>query len=56
MPERSVRLSYLGHAMFLIQTRGGVEIVTDYNGALPAGRTSTLRSPPVRTDAAITVS
>lgn len=37
VPERSVRLSYLGHAMFLIQTRGGVEIVTDYNGALPAG-------------------
>lgn len=35
VPERSVRLSFLGHAMFLIQTEGGVDIVTDYNGALP---------------------
>ncbi|MTE00210.1 Zn-dependent hydrolase [Paracoccus sp. YIM 132242] len=37
VPERSVRLSYLGHSMFLIQTEGGLDIVTDYNGALPAG-------------------
>lgn len=37
VPERSVRLSYLGHAMFLIQTEGGLDIVTDYNGALPPG-------------------
>ena len=35
VPERAVRLSYLGHAMFLIQTEGGLDIVTDYNGALP---------------------
>ena len=37
VPERSVRLSYLGHSMFLIQTEGGLDIVTDYNGGLPAG-------------------
>lgn len=35
VPDRSVRLSYLGHAMFLIQTPGGLDIVTDYNGSLP---------------------
>ena len=34
VPERSVRLSYLGHAMFLIQTPGGLDIVTDFNGNL----------------------
>lgn len=37
VPERSVRLSFLGHAMFLIQTEGGVDIITDYNGNLPSG-------------------
>ena len=37
VPERSVRLSFLGHAMFLIQTEGGVDIITDYNGAIPPG-------------------
>lgn len=37
VPERSVRLSFLGHAMFLIQTEGGVDIITDYNGAVPPG-------------------
>lgn len=37
VPERSVRLSYLGHAMFLIQTPGGLDIVTDFNGNLPSG-------------------
>ena len=37
VPERSVRLSYLGHSMFLIQTQGGLDIITDYNGALPSG-------------------
>ena len=40
VPERSVRLSYLGHSMFLIQTEGGLDIVTDYNGGLPAGAPS----------------
>lgn len=37
VPERSVRLSYLGHSMFLIQTEGGLDIVTDFNGVLPEG-------------------
>ncbi len=37
VPERSVRLSYLGHSMFLIQTEGGLDIVTDYYGTLPDG-------------------
>ncbi len=30
----SVRLSYIDHAMFLIQTPGGLSAVTDYNGFL----------------------
>lgn len=34
VPERSLRISYVGHSMFLIQSEGGVEIVTDYNGNL----------------------
>lgn len=32
VPERAVRLTFLSHAMFLIQTEGGVSIVTDFNG------------------------
>ncbi len=28
----TVRLSFLGHASFLIETRGGVSAITDYNG------------------------
>ena len=34
VPEFSVRISYLNHAMFLIQTRGGLSAVTDYTGFL----------------------
>ena len=30
--EGSVRLTYLGHSSFLIETPGGVTAVTDYNG------------------------
>ncbi len=32
VPEFSVRLRYLTHAAFLIQTEGGVSAVTDFNG------------------------
>jgi L-ascorbate metabolism protein UlaG (beta-lactamase superfamily) len=30
--EYSVRIHYIAHASFMIQTRGGLEAVTDYNG------------------------
>ena len=32
MPPETVRISYIDHAMFLIQTPGGLSVVTDYNG------------------------
>ncbi len=32
VPGYSVRIRYLSHASFLIQTRGGLEAVTDYTG------------------------
>ncbi|MEE4117864.1 MAG: MBL fold metallo-hydrolase [Paracoccaceae bacterium] len=32
VPEESVRISYIDHAMFLIQTAGGLSAVTDYSG------------------------
>lgn len=32
VPEFSVRISYIDHAMFLIQTVGGLSVITDYNG------------------------
>ncbi|MEM8569863.1 MAG: MBL fold metallo-hydrolase [Pseudomonadota bacterium] len=32
VPPDTVRISYVDHAMFLIQTRGGLSAVTDYNG------------------------
>lgn len=32
VPEYSLRIHYIAHASFLIQTRGGLEAVTDYNG------------------------
>ncbi|MBS0126671.1 MBL fold metallo-hydrolase [Thetidibacter halocola] len=32
VPEYSVRIQYLAHASFLIQTRGGLEAVTDFTG------------------------
>jgi L-ascorbate metabolism protein UlaG (beta-lactamase superfamily) len=31
-PPETVRLSYIDHSMFLIQTPGGLSVVTDYNG------------------------
>lgn len=34
LPEGSVRLTFLGHASFLIETPGGATAVTDYNGWL----------------------
>lgn len=32
VPEYSVRISYVAHASFLIQTRGGLNAVTDFTG------------------------
>ncbi|MBY6162971.1 MBL fold metallo-hydrolase [Mameliella alba] len=32
IPEYTVRIHYIAHASFLIQTRGGLEAVTDFNG------------------------
>ncbi|SFQ95150.1 MBL fold metallo-hydrolase [Poseidonocella sedimentorum] len=32
IPEYAARITYLDHSMFLIQSEGGVNIVTDYNG------------------------
>ncbi|TRW96809.1 MBL fold metallo-hydrolase [Paracoccus sp. M683] len=32
--EGTARISYVGHSMFLIQSEGGVDIVTDFNGYL----------------------
>lgn len=32
VPDFSVRIHYIAHASFLIQTRGGLEAVTDYTG------------------------
>ncbi|EPX78793.1 MBL fold metallo-hydrolase [Salipiger mucosus] len=32
VPEYSVRIHYIAHASFLIQTRGGLEAVTDFTG------------------------
>jgi L-ascorbate metabolism protein UlaG (beta-lactamase superfamily) len=32
VPPGTVRISYIDHAMFLIQTPGGLSVVTDYNG------------------------
>lgn len=34
VPDYSVRIHYIAHASFMIQTRGGIEAVTDYNGFL----------------------
>ena len=34
LPEFTVRISYLAHAMFLLQTPGGLSAVTDYTGFL----------------------
>ena len=32
VPPETIRISYIDHAMFLIQTPGGLSVVTDYNG------------------------
>ena len=32
LPDYSVRISYIAHAQFLIQTAGGINAVTDYTG------------------------
>ena len=32
VPPETVRISYIDHAMFLIQTNGGLSVVTDYSG------------------------
>ena len=32
LPENTVRLSYIDHSMYLLQTPGGLSAVTDYNG------------------------
>tara|TARA_R100000322_G_scaffold66272_4_gene41497 strand:- start:7149 stop:7970 length:822 start_codon:yes stop_codon:yes gene_type:complete len=32
VPAESVRISYVGHASFLIQTEGGLAFITDYTG------------------------
>jgi hypothetical protein len=32
VPPETVRISYIDHAMFLIQTPGGLTVVTDYSG------------------------
>ncbi len=34
LPAETVRLSFIGHASFLIQTAGGLSAVTDYTGAM----------------------
>lgn len=34
VPENQVRIRYIAHSMFLIQTPGGLSAVTDYNGTL----------------------
>ena len=32
IPDYSVRIQYIAHASFLIQTKGGLEVVTDFTG------------------------
>lgn len=34
VPQYSVRITYIDHSMFLLQTPGGLSAVTDYNGFL----------------------
>lgn len=34
VPAKSVRLSYVGHSTFVIQSEGGVNVATDYSGSL----------------------
>ncbi|MEM1389238.1 MAG: MBL fold metallo-hydrolase [Pseudomonadota bacterium] len=37
VPDFSVRIHYIDHSMFLIQTPGGLNAVTDFNGTTGAG-------------------
>ncbi|WP_089234345.1 MBL fold metallo-hydrolase [Tropicimonas sediminicola] len=32
LPEHTVRLNYIDHSMYLLQTPGGLNVITDYNG------------------------
>lgn len=32
LPDETVRISYIGHASFLIQTTGGLSVITDFTG------------------------
>ena len=32
VPEFSVRITYVDHSMFLIQTPGGLDVLTDFHG------------------------
>jgi L-ascorbate metabolism protein UlaG (beta-lactamase superfamily) len=34
--DATVQLTFLGHSSFLIETKGGVSVVTDYNGSIRA--------------------
>lgn len=38
VPEHSVRLHYIDHSMFLLQTEGGLSAITDYNGWVGGSR------------------
>lgn len=38
LPDYTVRISYIAHASFLIQTRGGLNMVTDYTGFIGTTR------------------
>lgn len=42
VPDFSVRLTFLNHAMFLLQTPGGLSVVTDYAGAIPVDMVPTV--------------
>jgi len=38
LPDYTVRISYIAHASFLLQTKGGLDIVTDYTGFIGTTR------------------
>jgi hypothetical protein len=38
VPAQSVRLHYIDHSMFLLQTEGGITVITDYNGWVGGSR------------------
>ena len=38
LPDYTVRLSYINHAMFMIETQGGLRAVTDYTGNIGTAR------------------